>query len=345
MNRQSLADAFDQQLEALMTGKSIAPRSEWDSLVAIAADLRTLPDPDFKNHLKVDLMEDATKPLETGAGYEHVDGVAAISTILPSLGSKGLHLLPTDHRSFLVSFISHAALVVLIASGIWVGHGTMTKPRNSQISELTYAPGTGGGGGGDNSALPATKGTPPPFDQQQLTPPAIVVPNPDPKLPLPPTVVGPPDVKLPQSNQIGDLVSSNVVLPSNGTGSGSGVGSNNSGGVGSGTGIGVGPGADTGYGGGNSHVGMGVRAPRVIYDPDPEFSDEARRAKYQGTVTLSAVVDQQGRANDLYVVRSLGMGLYDKAIEAVQKWKLATGIKDGYPVAVRVNVEVNFRLY
>src|SRR6266446_4781045 len=112
MNRQSLADDFDQQLEALMTGKSVV-RPEWDSLVAIAAELCTVPDPDFRNRLKADLMEEAVEPLEAGAGYESVEGVAALSTILPSLGSKGLHLLPTDHRSFLISFISHAALVVL----------------------------------------------------------------------------------------------------------------------------------------------------------------------------------------------------------------------------------------
>src|SRR5207247_7014378 len=139
------------------------------------------------------------------------------------------------------------------------------------------APGTGGGGGGDHTAMPPTKGTPPQFDQQQLTPPAIVVPNPRPQLPLQPTVVGPPDLKLPQSNQIGDLASPNVVLPSNGTGASGGLGSNNGGGIGPGFGVGVGPGADTGYGGGRSHIDMGVRAPRVIYDPDPEFSDEARR--------------------------------------------------------------------
>ena len=139
-----------------MTGNSIV-RPEWDSLAAIAAELRTLPDPDFKNRLKADLMEAAgtAEPLDAGADYESVEGVAALSTILPSIGSKGLYLLPTDHRSFLVSFISHAALVMLIASRIWVGHGTMTKPTYSQISALTYAPGTGGGGGGDHSAVPA----------------------------------------------------------------------------------------------------------------------------------------------------------------------------------------------
>ena len=345
MNRQSLAHDFDQYLETLMAGEGVARRLEWDSLVAIAAELRMFPDPDFKNCLRADLMQEAVELLEAGAGYESFEGAGALSTILPSLGSKGLHLFPTDHRSFLVSFISHAALVALIASGVWVGHSTMTKPINSQVSELTYAPGMGGGGGGDHSAWPATKGTPPPFDQQQFTPPAIVVRNPDPRLPLQPNVVGRPDVKLPQSNQIGDLVSSDAVLPSNGTGSGGGLGSNTGSGIGNGAGIGVGSGADTGYGGGRSHADMGVRAPRVLYDPDPEFSDQARKAKYQGTVTLSVVVDQQGRAKDIYVARSLGMGLDEKAVEAVQKWKFAPGMKDGYPVAVRVNVEVNFRLY
>jgi TonB family protein len=342
-NPQFAADNFNQYLESRTAGEARALCPEWDSLVAIAAELLTLPDPDFKNRLKAELMEEAGS-LEAGAHYERVEG-PALATILPSLGGKGLVLFPSDHRSFLISFISHAALVVLIASGIWVGHSTMTKPKGSQISELTYIPGTGGGAGGDHSLLPAMKGTPPPFERQQLTPPTIVVPNPNPKLLLQPSVVGPPDVKLPQSNQIGDLASTNVVLPSNGTGSGGGMGSNSSGGVGSGSGVGVGQGGESGIGGGAPRLGMGLKAPRVIYDPDPEFSDEARRVKHQGTVILSVIVDQQGRAKDVYVVRSLGMRLDEKAIEAVQKWKFAPGTKDGYPFAVRVNVEVNFRLY
>jgi TonB family protein len=88
-----------------------------------------------------------------------------------------------------------------------------------------------------------------------------------------------------------------------------------------------------------------VSAPRAIYNPDPEYSDEARKAKFQGNVVLSLVVDPLGHVRDIHVARSLGMGLDEKALEAVRKWKFEPGMKDGYPVAVQVNVEVNFRLY
>jgi TonB family protein len=132
---------------------------------------------------------------------------------------------------------------------------------------------------------------------------------------------------------------------SNGTGSGGGIGSGSGGGVGSGEGPGVGPGRGGGIGGGVFKVGGGVSAPRALSTPDPEYSEEARKAKYQGTVVLWLIVDQSGRPQQVRVARSLGMGLDQKAIEAVKQWKFEPAMKDGRPVAVQINVEVNFRLY
>ncbi len=123
------------------------------------------------------------------------------------------------------------------------------------------------------------------------------------------------------------------------------MGSNSGTGLGDGNGSGVGNGKDAGIGGGAYTVGRGVRAPRAIDDPEPEYSDEARKMKHEGTVILSLIVDAEGRARNIHVARSLGMGLDEKAIEAVKKWKFEPGKKDGQPVAVQVNVEVNFRLY
>lgn len=88
-----------------------------------------------------------------------------------------------------------------------------------------------------------------------------------------------------------------------------------------------------------------MTAPRVLYAPDPEFSEEARKAKYQGTVVLWLVVGADGHTHDIRVQRSLGMGLDEKAIEAIRRWRFEPARKDGNPVAVQVNVEVNFRLY
>ena len=92
-------------------------------------------------------------------------------------------------------------------------------------------------------------------------------------------------------------------------------------------------------------MGGGVSAPKALYAPDPEYSEEARKAKYQGTVVLWLVVDASGRPQQIRVQRALGMGLDEKAIEAVKQWKFDPARKDGQAVPVMINVEVNFRLY
>ncbi|PYX99337.1 MAG: hypothetical protein DMG63_09115 [Acidobacteria bacterium] len=134
--------------------------------------------------------------------------------------------------------------------------------------------------------------------------------------------------------------------PSNGVGAGSGIGSGSGGGIGSGAGGGVGPGSGGGYGGGVFRPGIGgVTAPRAIYKPDPEYSEEARKAKYQGKVVLGLIVDASGRPRGLKVEHGLGMGLDEKALEAVRTWKFEPAEKDGKPVAVAISVEVEFRLF
>jgi uncharacterized protein len=98
-----------------------------------------------------------------------------------------------------------------------------------------------------------------------------------------------------------------------------------------------------GAGGGVFRIGGGVSQPAVIYKVDPEYSEKARKAHYSGTVMLAVIVDSGGRARDIHVVKSLGMGLDEKAMEAVAKWKFKPGMKDGQPVNVRATIEVNFR--
>jgi protein TonB len=114
--------------------------------------------------------------------------------------------------------------------------------------------------------------------------------------------------------------------------------------VGPGSGGGFGPGSGGGVGGGVFRVGGGVSQPVIVYKVDPEYSEEARKAKYSGTVVLSVIVDTEGKAREIKVIRSLGMGLDDKAVEAVAKWKFRPGMKAGVAVNVRAQIEVNFRL-
>jgi len=212
------------------------------------------------------------------------------------------------------------------------------KPAKTQVG--------GGGGGGDRDVLAASKGRLPKFSMEQITPPMVVVRNEHPKLAVEPTIVIPPQVQLASNNlpNLGDPMS-HAMMPSNGTGGGGGIGTGEGGGIGKGTGPGYGKGEGGGTGGGVFHVGAGVSPPRVVYQPEIEFSEEARKAKYQGVCVLALIVDANGRPTNIHVTSSLGMGLDEKAIEAAKKYRFEPGMKDGHPVAVEIALEVDFHLY
>lgn len=276
--------------------------------------------------------------------------------ILPTLFGEGRGLYPQRKDTFVYSFIGHMVAVGLIIwSGFWVNEhkdeikqhvvGLVTDISPYVPMAVSKTKAGGGGGGGDRDKLDAPKGALPKLSKEQIVPPAIVVRNENPKLVVDPSVVVPPQIKLPTTGDLGDPLSKVMGPPSNGTGAGGGIGSGYGGGVGSGTGPGVGPGHGGGYGGGAYRVGGGVSAPKALYAPDPEYSEEARKAKYQGTVVLWLVVDASGKPQQIRVQRALGMGLDEKAIEAVKQWKFDPARKDGQPVPVMINVEVNFRLY
>lgn len=89
-------------------------------------------------------------------------------------------------------------------------------------------------------------------------------------------------------------------------------------------------------------VGKGVSLPRPIYTPSPEISPEAKEAKYQATVIVMAIVSGGGDVTDAKAVNPAGMGLDERAVEAVRRWKFEPATKDGKPVAVKVNLEVEF---
>jgi TonB family protein len=201
----------------------------------------------------------------------------------------------------------------------------------------------GGGGGGDRSPTPASKGKLPKIALKQFVPPVAVVRNLQPKLVMTPTIVA--DMPLPNLNSpnIGDPLS-RIAEASNGIGAGGGIGSGNRGGIGSGTGAGLGPGSGGGFGGGAFRAGGGVSSPELLQKVEPEYSEEARKAKQQGTVVLKVIVGVDGRVREVQVIRPLGLGLDEKAIEAVKKWSFKPGQKDGKAVAVIANIEVNFHL-
>ena len=191
-----------------------------------------------------------------------------------------------------------------------------------------------GGGGGSPDKMEAIKGRiPPRATAPDVT--AKVETPPDPTIDVQNNIIIPDNARLPN---FGQSNSPNVKLGSLGNGSGMGLGSGN--------GNGYGPGSGGNIGGGLERVGGRISPPIPINNVEAEFSDEARRAKYQGVVLVSVIVDAQGNPQDPRVVRALGMGLDEKALEAVRKYRFKPAMRDGRtPVAVMVNVEVNFHLY
>lgn len=260
-------------------------------------------------------------------------------------------------RTQLLVLLAHVLVAILILVPLFP---QIRKPAVQQTSTLVpidfspYVPPvakhgkklSGGGGGGERKPVPASKGALPKFSTTQFTPPkAKVIPHP--LIAMQATVLGPPKIKLPSPNMAnyGDPLGK-LVTTSNGPGNGAGIGTGNSGGVGSGQGGGVGPGYNYGAGGGYPQAGeSGYGEPVCLYCPNPQFSNEAVKVKYQGTVLLRFVVTANGTTKDIQVIRSLGLGLDQKAIAAVRTWKFKPAVgPNGKPAAVIMMAEISYRL-
>ncbi|HWG36322.1 MAG TPA: TonB family protein [Terriglobales bacterium] len=169
----------------------------------------------------------------------------------------------------------------------------------------------------------------------QLLPPKLMPVN------APPQPITPPIKLLPATAM------ANVPIPSFGDpGRLVGPPGNNAGNSGAGPG---GAGDDPNGGGncvsGTCAIGGDVSEPVLVYDPDPEYSDAARKAKYQGTVVVAVLIGADGHVYDPRVIQPLGLGLDQKALEAVKLWRFEPAKKHGQAVRVAANIEVNFRLY
>ncbi len=195
---------------------------------------------------------------------------------------------------------------------------------------------TMGGGGGQRGPTPVTNGTPPKFAEEQIVPPKAP-PLIEPKIQIEPTLEVQPDVKMASSlPQIG-VASSPLVGLSMGDGRGTGLGR------GDGPGIGVGSGGNAG--GGMKQVGGGVSAPVLVYGFEPEFSDEARKAKFSGNVMVNLWVDEKGSPSHVHVIRPVGMGLDERAVAAVKLYRFKPAMENGKPVTVEMNIEVTFTIF
>ena len=254
-----------------------------------------------------------------------------------------------DPKTVAIAFGGHAIIILLV---IWISSRVIKvvnapKPVIREISFDTPAPQPPvkipspkamGGGGGANDIAPVTQGRMPKISPTPILPP-MQPPKIPPKLAIDPAVNIQTNIKMANNDMpnIGMPNAPNVGVNSLGVGSG--------GGLGSGKGNGVGPGSGGGMGGGVYSVGGDVSAPRLIYQVDPEFSEEARKAKFQGEVLVALVVDATGRPTQVHVIRPVGMGLDEKAMEAVRQYKFAPAKKGGQNVPVMLNVAVNFQIF
>jgi TonB family protein len=248
----------------------------------------------------------------------------------------------------------HIAVIALLVIPIFTNvlpASTEAKDKQVSVMPLDISPymaklpagndKAGGGGGGNNHTLtPTSKGKLPKFKWTQFTPPQAKIVNLNPKLAMDPSLLGPPDLKVASPNManFGDPLAKNVT-DSLGNGNGTGIGS--------GSGGGLGPGEGGGTGGGMFRAGVnGVGSPQCIYCPQPEYSDEARKAKYQGTVLLDVTVTTDGRVINPIVIKGPGLGLEEKALAQVKNWKMRPSVgPSGKPVNCRVQIEVTFHLY
>lgn len=357
MSNISIYDELDQAIEQMLAAPDV-PLTQFEEsvgeLAELASDLSYLPRENFKTRLRLELeWEAAGRTVSAAAQQGHAPKSVANTQILPSLFGKTWAGYPVRRMNFALSVALHGAMVLLIGAGfLRVKSDVPVISRDSfvtvrlepYLTPVGNHPSHGGGSGGAAEKTPASQGVTPRAAREQLTPPIVMQNNMQPRLVAEATVLAPPDLAFPRTRELGDPLS-DLARASNGAGVSGGIGGNYGTGVGGEGGPGRGPGSGGGCCGDLYSIGNGVSMPRAIYSPEPEFSEEARKTKHQGEVTLLATIGADGIPRNLTVVRSLGMGLDEKALEGVRTWRFEPARKNGRPVAVQMNIIVNFNLF
>jgi TonB family protein len=271
----------------------------------------------------------------------------------------------TRTSAFALSSSVHAGIVAsvvfLTSLGLSPSATTLMEASPADMRLVFLAePGPGGGGGGggrkqrllppkamrtghrsDNSPLPARR-PPEPVE------PAPVAREPEPTPieaePLPAIVA--PIVSAPadERDRAGVLAESDEEGESRGPGQDGGAGEGTGTGLGSGDGPGVGPGSGGGAGGGPYRPGSGIEPPRLLREVRADYTEQARRSGVEGEVVLEIVVRRDGTVGDVTLVRRLGRGLDERAVQAVRQWRFSPATRRGSPVDVLVEVAVEFKL-
>src|SRR4051794_25391698 len=281
------------------------------------------------------------------------DGAAAAhrSAGVPLALSSTLHAGLIAFAAFLATFTLSSRAAALLPDD---------RPADPMrlVFVATPGPGGGGGGGGLREKAPAPKAlregrhtlsSPVPIRREpKLATPVPAPPEPKPEPlksePLPaliaPIVTAPADTR----NRVGVLENAPAEKDSHGSGTGGGAGTGTGTGLGSGDGAGVGPGSGGGTGGGPYRPGSGIEPPRLLREGKADYTEEARRRGVSGDVVLEIVVRRDGSVGDVRVLRGLGGGLNERAMQAVRQWRFTPARRLGTPVDGIVEVAVEFRL-
>ena len=219
----------------------------------------------------------------------------------------------------------------------------------------------GGGGGGENEQAPAASGRLPDAAPYQL-----ILPEPGEPQPLLPddaviasaSIVMPIEIHWDTDMCIGDITAPPSDSTSRGPGSDGGYGKGKNGGSGPGDGPGGGPGKGGGFNGGpyNGEPGgkntiiepgtLGLVNPEILFNPKPEYTEEARKQRIKGVVRIQAIVRKDGLIDDLRFIQRLGHGLDESAKRTIEtEWRFRPGRLRGEPVNVPITIEVTFNMY
>jgi periplasmic protein TonB len=273
-----------------------------------------------------------------------------------SANGAPIHLLqfdksPRPARAQGASLLTHAAVFAAILFLLTrVEPRPVPQPANGSTPLTRYPfpvfrttaganPSSGDGSGGNRSPIPATSGNLPARSSIQIVRPTLPE-NQNPMVPVPPTILDPNAAAiLTPTEKLGlPWMADDTNSPGPGDKHGLGTGKNGT--------LGDGDGGPAGIGGSDRPFGLGFIPPGCAYCPYPTYTDEARHGKVQGSVTLAVLVGADGRAQDIRIVKGIGFGLDDRAVETVRGWKFTAARDAGkHSVAAWVTVEAVFRLF
>ncbi|MDQ3069359.1 MAG: energy transducer TonB [Acidobacteriota bacterium] len=332
----SVDDTFVAEADAVAAVRTLSQASRHAPLAAHPPDLLA-PPPDARRRTGLPLA---------------ISSTLHAAAVLLLVVASSLGLLSQDTESNLARPADPARLVFLVKAGPGGGGGgggmrQKTPPPRIQMKRPKPSP----------ASQPVPVRRPPPVTSRAkvaIPPPQpavrpvvrettpIDLPKPAPAAPA----VAAPVVSAPADPQdkAGTLDSTSRGAASSGSGTGGGAGTGAGTGIGDGDGAGLGPGSGGGTGGGPYRPGSGIDPPSLLREVKPTYSDDGRRQGVEGDVVLEIVVRRDGSVGDVKILRRLGAGLDQRAIDAVRQWRFSPARRQGTPVDVIVEVAVEFKL-